>query len=155
LHVILIPNWEASRAMRRELPWMLGMNVAAVVLAALAIPAWAEPADSVYRKLQKDAPEFVKIKVVSVKTSVKETAEAKIISVVVEAKVLKVERSKSDLEKGDSIRIKYTHHVDKEPVPGPSEVPIVKKGKVYPAFLKKKGKIYTPAAGGSTFQVVK
>ena len=65
--------------------------------------------------------------------------------------------TKTGLRAGDVIRINYVQSQHKVPLVGPSEVPILKEGQVYPAYLMKeeKGKEYAPAAGGYSFTEMK
>lgn len=119
------------------------------ILAALTVPtfAHAEPPPGTYDRLRANAEEAVTIQVTSAKASAGENAK----EVIVEAKVLGVERTKSGLKKGDSVIITYS--VPTVLKPGPTLVPILDKEGVYPAFLNKQGKVFSPAAAGSSFQM--
>jgi hypothetical protein len=135
--------------------WFILAPRAAVVLTALGVTAQAEPPPSVYQKTQKNAPEYLRIKVTGLKTNEKQKGNVKSVHIVVEAKVVRVERSKSGLKQGGVIRIIYVRTIRKKPFVGPSQVPILEKGKEYPAFLvRQEGKTYAPAARGKPFQVV-
>ena len=112
------------------------------------LPPWA------YKEMQKKAPEYLTIEVLWVKTkAVRDGKEAETA-----ARVAEVKRSKSGLQTGTVIRIHYVHVT--KVLAGPSRIPILEKGKRYPAFLakadgKKSDKIYKPAAGGRSFEVVR
>ncbi len=123
---------------------------------ALAAPGRAELPQEAYRTMQRDAPEAVTIEVVSVRTVERRAAHGRTVAVTAEARVRAVERTKSQLKAGAVIRISYDHEINEPPLPGPSPVPVIKAGKVYPAFLKKRpdGPGYTPAAGGYSFERV-
>ena len=110
----------------------------------------------VYRDMQAKSPERLTIKVKSVKTEERDEPARKLTAVTVEAEVTQVERTASELKPGQTIRIRYTHTEYKEPMAGPSEVPILREGETYPAFLNKnkEGDTYAPAAGGYSFEVV-
>lgn len=118
-----------------------------LVVLTFSTLAHAEPPPGTYDRLRTSAEEAVTIQV----TSVKETADEKANEVIVEAKVLGVERSKSGLKKGDAVTITYS--IPKVLKPGPTLVPILDKESVYPAFLNKQGKVFSPAAAGSSFQM--
>jgi hypothetical protein len=68
--------------------------------------------------------------------------------------VQKVERSATKLKPGAIIRITYSQREYSEPLVGPSEVPEVREGEVYPAYLSGAGNAYSPAAGGFSFRSV-
>ena len=63
----------------------------------------------------------------------------------------------SGLKPGDDIGISYVHSRYKEPLAGPSEIPVLEQGDVCPAFLARdgEGKTYKPVAGGYSFKAVK
>jgi hypothetical protein len=131
--------------------------LAVLLLANFSIVGRAELPPYVYKEWQQQAPESLVIKVRSVKTRETDEPRRKRIDVDVEARVEQVVRSKTGLRAGDVIRISYVHSRHKEPISGPSEVPILKEGGVYPAYLRggQREKGYAPAAGGYSFQEVK
>ena len=114
----------------------------------------AELPPSVYQELQEKSPEALNIKVEFVKIEKSEEPDLTRLSITAEAKVEKVTRSASGLKPGDQIRIGYTCVSHKQPIAGPSEPDIVKKGQSYPAFLTRKDGVYTPAARGYSFRLV-
>ena len=121
-------------------------------LAASNGPAELPP--SAYQERQQNAPEFLVIKVKSV--SKRETKEEKWkrTDFTVQAEVQKVSRSASKLTPGAVIEIRYSQRHYAQPIAGPSEVPALKEGQVCPAYLSSDGKIYSPAAGGYSFETV-
>jgi hypothetical protein len=129
---------------------------AAVVLVCLATSAAAELPPYVYRDMQAKSPERLTIKVKSVKTEERDEPERKLIAVTAEAEVVEVERTASGLKPGQTIRIRYTRTEYKEPIAGPSQVPILREGETCPAFLgkNKDADTYAPAAGGYSFHAV-
>jgi len=111
----------------------------------------AELPPYVYKERRERAPERLEIKVVSVRTRTSDEPERVRVDVTAEAEVRRVHRSQSGLKQGDVVRIKYVVSRFKEPIAGPSQVPILKPGLTCPAFLVKdqKGRAYAPAAGGT------
>jgi hypothetical protein len=109
----------------------------------------AELPPFVYEERQQQAPESLIIKVGSVRVRETDEPRRKRMDVSVEAQVKQVNRTKTGLKVGDVIRINY--------VQSQCKVPILKEGRVYPAYLaeEEKGKTYTPAAGGYSFTEVK
>jgi hypothetical protein len=97
------------------------------------------------------------IKVLSLDMIETSEPQRKKIAVTVEAQVEKVERSDSGLKRGSVIHISYVHYRSELLIPGASQVPILNKGQVYPAYLtkNKSGQDYAPAAGGFSFHEVK
>lgn len=130
--------------------------LSAALLVCLSASALAELPPYVYRDMQAKSPERLTIKVKSVKTQERDEPDRRLIDVTVEAEVTEVARTASRLKPGQSIRIRYTHSDFKQPMAGPSQVPILREGETYPAFLGKDkgGDAYAPAAGGYSFQVV-
>ena len=127
-----------------------------LLLLAAPVTAWAELPPYVYKERQQKAPESLVIRVRSVKTRETDEPRRVRVDVEVEARVERVVRSKTGLRVGDAIRISYVHSRHKEPIAGPSEVPILKEGEKYPAYLSRDGreKKYIPAAGGFSFRKV-
>ena len=113
------------------------------------LPPW------VYKERQDKAPEALVIKVRSVKT--RETKEPKVTrsEFTIEVAVEKVERSATKLAPGAIIKIVYARNEHAQPIAGPSEIPILKEGQTYPAYLSREGEIYAPAAGGYSFDTVR
>jgi hypothetical protein len=132
---------------------MRNTMVTLAVLAAMATPTVrAEAPPEVYDEIRRKAQEALLIEVESVSTK---TLKEGVTQVEVTARVVAVERTKAALEKGGKVTIRYeTRDYSKGPVPpGPSQVPILKKGDFYPAFLnKEEGKTdFAPAADGMSF----
>ena len=105
-----------------------------------------------YKGLQRNAPESLLISVTKVQTH---QFFSNTKGVTVKAKVEMVKRSKSGLKSGDIITIVYNTASSKpKGRVGPSSVPVLKKGELYNAFLKKYGDSdsYEPAARGKSFR---
>ena len=130
--------------------------VLSLALLFLAQTAAAELPPYIYKEWQQVAPEYLEIKVRSIKTSETDAGEYRSFEVIVEAEALAVERSASGLKPGAKIHISYQHRIYKYPLAGASQVPILAHDKIYPAFLKKVAAgVYEPAAGGKSFELVK
>lgn len=124
----------------------------------------AELPPQVYEELREKAPEFLKIEVLSSKQEVDVDASpppkgSKLLLIHLTATVLEVDRSKSNLKKGDVISIDYTRTERPKGTGwvGPSEIPILAKGEVTDAYLSKTEKTgaYSPAARGQSFHTLK
>ncbi|HQR07635.1 MAG TPA: hypothetical protein PLN21_12480 [Gemmatales bacterium] len=107
--------------------------------------AWAELPPGTYDQLRREAEEALVIQI----TSVRVERDGDYKNVTLEARVLRVGRSKSGLAKDDNITIKY--EVSMVPFPGPRPVSILNRNQTYPAFLKSNGNTYEPAAYGMSF----
>ena len=114
----------------------------------------AELPPSAYRERQQNAPEVLVIKVRSVSKRETKEAQWERADFTVEAEVQKVSRSASKLTPGTVIEIRYSQRHHAQPIAGPSEVPTLREGQVCPAYLSGDGKIYSPAAGGYSFETV-
>jgi hypothetical protein len=126
-------------------------------LLAYALMAGSSPAElppSAYQERQARAPEVLVIKVKSVSKRETKEKQWKTIDFTVEAEVQKVTRSASQLTPGAVIQIRYTQRHYSQPMAGPSEVPALKEDQVCPAYLSGDGKVYSPAAGGYSFETV-
>ena len=125
----------------------------------MATTAWCEMPPSAYISLQHDAPEALDVEIISAQQTKSETKEAFVTSVILQAKVLKVKRTATQLKAGANITINYDHRESKIPGwVGPSEIPILAKGDKCPAYLKQMSgtpAVYQPAARGYTFETVK
>lgn len=109
---------------------------------------FAELPPHAYRKMQNNAPEYLEIYILNVKK--------KNDFITVDTHIQKVFRTECKLMPGASITIKYEHIGSNLDRPGPRPIPILEKGKTYPAFLKKeKVKDYfSPAAMGASFDLL-
>lgn len=116
--------------------------------------AEAELPPSAYKERQDKAPEVLVIKVRSVTKREKEEKSWKQIDLTVEAEVQKVHRSATKLQAGALIQIRYSQRHYSQPTAGPSEIPSLKEGQICPAYLAADGKVYSPAAGGYSFETV-
>lgn len=120
--------------------------ILALCLCLITMPAvHAELPPGSYDKLRREADEAVILHI----TSVSIRANGTYKEVTIQAQIVRVGRSLSGLERGDTITVKY--EVSTVPFPGPRPVPILRKNEVYPAFLNKSGNSYVPAAFGESF----
>lgn len=113
------------------------------------LPPWA------YKERQDKAPEALVIEVRSVKTRETREPTVKRTEFAIEAKVEKVDRSATKLTPGSIIKIVYGRSEHSQPIAGPSEIPVLKEGQVCPAYLAREGDIYSPVAGGYSFETVR
>lgn len=114
----------------------------------------AELPPSAYQERQAQAPEALVIKVRSVSKRETKEEQWKRTDFTVEAEVEKVSRSATKLTPGAVIQIRYAQRHYSQPMAGPSEIPALKQGQVCPAYLSGDGKIYSPAAGGYSFETI-
>jgi hypothetical protein len=123
------------------------------IAVALAATTRADLSPREYRRMQREAPEVFKIKVLNVHERPIREGERE-FEVVVEAKVRGIERSSARVREGEVIKITYRHHRRERPVPGAGEPPLLERDRDYPAFLTKvEGeRLYKPAAGEYSFQ---
>lgn len=128
---------------------------AVILLLSFALFAQAELPPWAYKERQDKAPEALVIKVRSVKTREVKQPKVTRTELTIEAEIQKVERSATKLTPGSVIRIYYERNEYAQPIAGPSEVPVLKEGQVYPAYLERVGFIYAPAAGGYSFETVR
>lgn len=130
--------------------WPIRAAVFAVVV-ALAATTRADLSPREYRRMQRDAPEVLRIEVLKVHERPIRERERE-FEIVVEAKVRRIERSSARLRDGEIIKITYPHHRRERAVAG--EPPILERGQSYPAFLTKvEGeRLFKPAAGEYSFQ---
>ncbi len=117
----------------------------------LFLPAFlfAEIELKYYQEDQSVAPEYIDIKVLKVKKEWCFFCPEREIRV--KAKVIAVHRSAAGLKIGDVIKIKYKLFKPPKKWTGPRPLPLLKKKKMYPAFLKKTGRHFSPAARGYSF----
>ncbi len=137
-------NRPRSMTMKKSLVPILGLTLILAPFARAELPPGS------YDALRLNAEEAVIIEVEAVKTKDGKVGQTEVI---VEARVVAVERSKTHLKKGGKITIRY-ESIDKSKTPGsvgPRQIPILKKGDFYPAFLNEKEKVFGPAAYGESF----
>jgi hypothetical protein len=104
-----------------------------------------------YDKLRSEAQDAIIIEVESVTAKELKSGWTEVI---LKARVLAVERSKSALKRGSMITIRYqSRDPNKVKFVGPRPVPILEKGEIYPAFLNgNEGmRVFEPAAFGLSF----
>lgn len=133
----------------RRWPFLLAILCVAVIESRAELPP------SAYQERQAKAPEALVIKVRSVKTQEIKEPTVTVTEFTVEAEVEKVERSATRLAAGGIIKIVYSRREYSKPLVGPSEVPVLKEGQAYPAYLSREGDTYVPAAGGYSFAIVR
>jgi hypothetical protein len=133
----------------------LGRGVSLLLAYAMMMSgAQAELPPSAYKERQSQAPEHLVIKARSVSKRETNESQWKQTDFTVEAEVQKVHRSATKLMPGAVIQIRYSQRHYSQPIAGPSEVPALKEGQVCPAYLSGNGKVYSPAAGGYSFETV-
>jgi hypothetical protein len=119
---------------------LLAIGVALFSAACLAQPAGKED------DKQRAAPERL---VVQVKSVLKRGDE-----LVADAEVKKVHRSQAGVKAGEAVRIMYRHQNTAshfKSVAGDVVLPVVENGKLYDAYLQKRGAVFVPAAGERSF----
>jgi hypothetical protein len=139
--------------------WVIGCPVvliAAVGLSVALVTARAELPPGAYEELKKNASEVMTVKILKV-----ETPEGKKghFQVLFTAKVMEVTRSKSGVEKGQTLRIASYHVTEKARKQGfvgpriPRLLPVGWEGRVY--LNKKQDKtVYDIAAYGESFEEI-
>ena len=132
--------------------WPVGAITFAVIF-ALATATRADLSPREYRRMQREAPEVLRIEVLEVRERPIRERERE-FEVSVEAKIRRIERSSARVRDGEVIHITYRHHRGDHPVPGAGEPPVLERGKVYPAFLTKveRERLFKPAAGQYSFE---
>ena len=133
-----------------------GVGLLVVWAVVLGTETRAELPPGSYDKLRAEAQEALTVEVLSVETKELEVGKTEVVA---EMKVTAVKRSKAELKRGDTLTVKYVH-IDPTKLQGfagPRPVPILKKGKTYPAFLNKNEDeaTYEPAAYGESFTALK
>jgi hypothetical protein len=110
-----------------------------------------EIAPEYYRQWQQQSPEHLLIKTRSVNHP--PICFRKSVTVSVEAQVLNVFRSATELQPGRIIKIRYQHFKPSKGWVGPRPLPLLENGKVYHAFLVNDSNnvFYGPAARGYSF----
>ena len=122
------------------------------IFTVLTFTLQAELPPYVYESYQKNAPEALTISAEKVETSLISLSKK---SVTVTAKVLRVQRTKSKVKRGDIITIVYNSTFWKPSGwVGPSSLPVLKENQTYRAFLRKgeKNNYYYPDARGKSFK---
>lgn len=122
-------------------------------LGLVATGAHAELPPGSYDELRMEAEEALIIEVIS---GITRTLGAGEMEVVLKIKVLTAQRSKAGLKKDSQVTIRYVSFDQSKSstfVPGAAPIPVLKKGRVYPAFLNraKNRRDFEPAAYGWSF----
>ena len=140
----------------------LGGTVMGCGLVLGAMLAQAELAPAVYKQMQDQAPEVLRILAHSVDISevtraygspgTKISGTKITTNVQIRALVEGVGRTATALKSGDIITVRYTviTYEPGPPPPGPHSAPILKPGEKARAFLKKEGDAYVLAALGES-----
>ncbi len=142
---------------------MLGAATATCVFFGLARETRADLPRLEYRRLQREAPEELRIAVLRVhEAPVGESERERIhagraFDIDVESRVLRVNRTAVRVHEGEVIHIIYRLHRRERAVPGPGEPQLPETGQEYPAWLAKvegERRAFQPAAGAFTFERV-
>jgi hypothetical protein len=97
-----------TRLFDRRLVWGLRVVSGVAGLLCLAMVASAELSPREYRRMQREAPEEVRIEVLRVnEVPIRERARER--EIVVEAKVVRIARSAARIHEGEVIKIRYRH----------------------------------------------
>jgi len=133
--------------------WGLRAVCGLVVLLGVSQAVRADLSPREYRRMQREAPEELRIEVLGVHERPLRERERE-FEIIVDAKVLRVYRTAVRIHEGDVIKITYVHHRRERPLPGPGEPPILERGKPYPAYLTKveRERIFKPSAGSFSFE---
>jgi len=134
--------------------WGLRVVAGVVGFLSLALAVQAELPPREYRRMQREAPEELKIEVLRVGESpVRERPRER--EIVVEAKVVRIARTATRIHDGEVIKIVYRHYRGERELAGPGEPPVLQRGQTAPAFLAKvegERRVFSPAAGRFSFE---
>ena len=133
--------------------WGLRAVCCFAILVAVSQAMRADLSPREYRRLQRDAPEELRIEAVAVhERPIRERDRE--FEVVVDAKVLRIHRTGARIHEGDVIKITYVHHRYDRPLPGAGEAPVLESGHLYRAYLTKlpRERNFKPAAGIYSFE---
>jgi hypothetical protein len=142
---------------------ILGAASASCAVIGLWQESRAELPRPEYRRLQREAPEEMRIEVMRVHEAPVGESErerergGRAFDVDVEAKVLRVNRTTVRVHDGEVIHIIYRMHRRERAVPGPGEPQPPERGREYPAYLAKvegERRAFRPAAGVYSFERV-
>lgn len=144
-------TWLMNPACRRRalLPWLAGL-LAAVLSCVPSISA-AELPPYVYIEEANEAPEAIRMRVLSVSRSFRFTSTR----IRVSAEVVAVRRSASGLKPGRKLQVVYSIPHNALDVVGPAAPPLLEKNTIVPAFLAvsaEKPGTYGLAASGESFE---
>ena len=143
-----------TRMSDRRFVWGLRVVAGVVGVLSLALASQAELSPREYRRMQREAPEEVRIEVLRVgEAPVPQRPRER--EIIVEAKVLRIGRSAARIHEGEAIKIVYRHYRGERELAGPGEPPLLQRGQTYPAFLTKvegERRVFSPAAGRFSFE---
>jgi len=134
--------------------WGLRAVCVVVVFLGVSQVVRADLSPREYRRMQRDAPEELRIEVLDVRERPLRERERE-FEIVVDAKVRRINRTAARIRDGEVIKITYIRHRRERPLPGPGEPPLLERGKSYPAFLMKvegERRMFKPAAGSFSFE---
>ena len=128
-----------------------------LVVILLSVPALyglGEIAPEYYAEMQRNAPEYLGIRVAKIRRGVGLRIIGAAVPVTVVAEVVDVARTGTDVQAGQTIRIRYEHFRPRRGWAGPRPIPLLEKGRRYPAFLtwSEDESAYVPAARGASFE---
>jgi hypothetical protein len=138
---------------------MLGAAAAIGAFFGLSQASRAELPRREYYRLQREAPEEMRIAVLKVNEAPvgESRRERGVFAIDVEARVLRVNRSTVRVHDGEVIHIIYRLHRRDRAVPGPGEPQPPERGQECPAWLAKvegEHRVFQPAAGVYSFERV-
>ena len=138
---------------------MLRASAAMCVFVGFAKESRGELPRPEYRRLQREAPEEMRIAVLKVREAPvgERDRGGRALDIDVEAKVLRVNRTSVRVHDGEVIHIIYRLHRRERAVPGPGEPQPPERGQEYPAWLAKvqgERRAFQPAAGVYSFESV-
>ena len=133
--------------------WGLRAVFVVVVFLGVSQVIRADLSPREYRRMQREAPEDLRIEVLAVRERPLRERERE-FEIVVDAKVRRINRTAARIRDGEVIKITYIRHRRERPLPGPGELPLLEQGKSYPAFLMKADgpRLFKPAAGSFSFE---
>jgi hypothetical protein len=125
---------------------MLRLRIVLGLLVLVSGVCLAQPAAKGGDDKQRAAPERLLLQIKSVQKRGDE--------LVADAEVKKVHASQAGLKAGEPVRIMYRHQntgAHFKSVAGDVLVPAVEQGKLYEAYLQKRGAVFVPVAGERSF----
>ena len=100
--------------------WGLRAVCGVVILLGASLAVRADLTPREYRRMQREAPEELRIEVLGVHERPLRERERE-FEIVVDAKVRRINRTAARIHEGDVIKITYIHHRRDRPLPGPGE----------------------------------
>jgi len=127
------------------------VGIIALLLFTTVIPGFSVIHSRYYIEDQKNAQEYLRIEVQQVSKDWCFVCSSRDIRVT--AKVIEVMRTGNNITPGTTIELRYRYTAPSRGRVGPGTLPLLEKGRIYPAFLNKtgNGSFYIPAAGPYSF----